>query len=74
MTIAGLVIETIALRRAYDCTHDWQPYAEPNPPTVSTDPTEPAERCTQCGIIATAKGKKNLQAMSDSFHGRRPAS
>ena len=71
MTVGGLVRETVLLRRAYDCDHDWQPYAEPVPPPPSVG-TGPAEQCTKCTVIVTAEGKKNLLAAADRFHGRPP--
>lgn len=58
MDVAALVIDTIRLRRAYDCAHDWQRLNE----------TE--EQCSKCTIIATPDGKKHLQMLSDRFHGR----
>lgn len=52
MEIFQLVRETIALARAYRCTHKWEKYSD----------TE--DQCQNCGILATEDGKKNLAAES----------
>ena len=63
MIVAGIVMDTIRLRRAYDCErdqlHEWKPVT----------PTE--EQCQRCSIIATAEGKESLARMAASFHGYR---
>ena len=58
MIVGAVVRQTIQLRRAYDCSHAW----------VKDSPTE--DRCTECGVIATEEGKKNLARMAARFHGR----
>jgi hypothetical protein len=56
--IGLLARETILLRRAYDCAHQWEP-------------REPGwERCVRCGIEATPDGKAHLARMAARFHGR----
>jgi hypothetical protein len=59
VNVFALVRETVALRRAYDCTHSW------------VKATETEEQCAHCGVIATAEGKANLRAMTVSWHRRR---
>lgn len=56
--IGLLVRDTIALRRAYDCEHDWQRYNE----------TE--EQCNRCLVIVTPAGKENLAKATERFFGR----
>ena len=69
MTVAGLVMDTIRLRRAYDCerdrAHAWSPVAPGQGPSLGPD----EEQCKNCGIIATPEGKKKLAAAARSFHG-----
>lgn len=48
MIVGLLVRETIALKRALRCEHDWTPLNE----------TE--DRCRLCGVIATEEGKQAL--------------
>lgn len=57
--IGGLVRETIALRRAYDCTHAWKPL------------NAGEDQCSKCAVIATPEGKVNLERMTRAFHGRK---
>jgi hypothetical protein len=59
--IGLLVRETIALRRAYDCEHAWQPLS---------DASDGAQQCSRCGVIATPEGKRELARAADRFHGR----
>lgn len=59
MDIFALVRETVALRRAYDCTHRW------------VKATETEEQCACCGILATPEGKANLRTMTVGWHRRR---
>lgn len=59
MNVFFLARETVALRRAYDCTHEW----------VRVNETE--EQCSRCGLVATEAGKANLRAMTVSWHRRR---
>jgi len=58
MNVAALCIDTIRLRSAYDCEHDWQRFSE----------TE--DQCTRCSVIATPDGKVKLKQLADRFHGR----
>lgn len=58
MTIGRLVSDTIQLRRAYSCDHDWRKFSD----------TE--EQCHKCGVICTEDGKKNLARMAARFFGR----
>lgn len=48
MTIGALVRETILLKRAYECDHEWVHHSE----------TE--DQCVRCTVIATPEGKKYL--------------
>jgi hypothetical protein len=59
--IAGLVRETILLRRAFDCEHVW---------ASSDRPGE--ETCTRCTVSVTPEGKVELQRLADRFHRRFP--
>lgn len=56
--IGLLVRDTIALRRAFDCKHDWK----------SINETE--EQCSHCLVIATPAGKENLAKAAERFYGR----
>ncbi len=61
MNVTAVVMDTIRLRRAYDCErdglHEWK----------AVTPTE--EQCQRCSIIATPEGKKSLARMAAGFHG-----
>lgn len=56
MDIFALVRETVGLRRAYDCAHEW----------VKASETE--QQCARCGILATPLGKENLRAATERWH------
>lgn len=56
MDVAAVVIDTIRVQRAYDCTHDWQRL------------NEKEEQCTKCTIIATPDGKVRLQELAARYH------
>ncbi len=51
MTIGALIAETLAMKRAAECEHDW---------ARLNDTEEQRSRCT---VIATEQDKKNLAAM-----------
>ena len=63
MTVGALAAETIALKRALECErdqkHEWKPY------------TSTEEQCSNCAIVATPEGKKNLAKAAERFYGRR---
>src|SRR5574343_1441647 len=48
MLVSQIVSQTIGLRRALRCAHEWQYF----------NATE--DQCTKCGVLATEEGKKNL--------------
>lgn len=55
--IGLLVRETVALKRAFECEHEWAPY-------VHALPSNPEDQCSKCGIIATPAGKIALQKIA----------
>lgn len=61
MSVFAVITETIALRRAYDCEHDWRP-------VEGIGGREPEEQCALCAVIATVSGKENLRMMAENFH------
>ncbi len=57
MEVFKMVRETILLKRAAECPHEWEPL------------NEREEQCKLCAGIATPEGKKNLEAMSRRWKG-----
>ena len=60
MTVGGLVRETIALKRAYTCEHEWKPL------------NAGEDQCQRCTVIATPEGKESLARISAHYRGKHP--
>ncbi len=51
-TVGQIVQETIALKRALACSHEWQTH------------TATEDRCDNCGVCATPQGKAHLAKLA----------
>jgi len=63
IVIGLLARETILLRRAYSCEHDWKP--------ILGSPLG-EEQCIRCTVIVTPEGKAKLARAAAAFHGQKP--
>lgn len=55
MTVGQVVADALALKRAAECEHDWEPYSDEE------------DRCCRCGVIATEEGKQALERLKARF-------